>query len=714
MKKRRATRKRTTMESCLRTQLMASLRRYKSLAFAVALTFAIAPPSSFAAQDSGPGSSSSNTAPLDSSSSAANRNLADLDLDQLMSVQVKVTSVSKKEEGSFQAPAAIFVLTAEDIRRGGFASLPEALRMVPGLYVARTDANNWTIAARGLVSPNNDKLLVLLDGRELYDPFFGGTYWDVQDLPLEDVERVEVILGPGGTLWGDNAVNGVINIITKSSKDTQGASVALSSGMDEEQTASVRYGGQMGGALSYRVFGKSSYWDAAVNPLTGASLEDEWSVSQGGIRMDWKPSKNNSLMIEGQLYEGRDHNTEHLTTSPATPIVPVLGSNVLQGQDFLARWDHTLSDRASLSLLGYCEWTKRGDLVVPTQRNTCDLEFQHNISFGDRHAVNWGLTFFTTGDKLGETFMTSYTRPSARHDTVSGFGQYELKVIPDRVRLIVGSKFEHNDYTGFEIQPQIRAVGTPTKSQTIWAAVSRAVKLPNRVVTDINLKLAELSNAPPTYLALLGNPDLPSQALRAYEMGYRLQITENFSLDASIYYNHYDNLIGVTFPPPIVNPNPFYIEIPEEIGGNRSGQTHGGEIYVKFRPLRPWFLSVGATELRGTSADVEDTPRHFFNIQSRVDLPHTFELDSALYYDNAIPGITTQPTPTHNRIDLGLGAHPIRGLTVSVWGNDISNPRALESVAGGAGGLNEVGALRRSVVFKVMWQSDPEKRGTNR
>ena len=633
-----------------------------------------------------------------------------------MKVEVKVTSVSKKEESSFQAPGAIFVLTSEDIRRGGFTSVPEALRMVPGLYVARTDANYWTIAARGFVIPNNDKLLVLLDGREMYDPYFGGTFWDTLDVPVEDIDRIEVILGPGGTLWGDNAINGVINIITKPSRQTQGASVVISSGIDEEHTASVRYGGSIGDSLAYRIYGKTSYWDSAVNPNSGATLGDEWSITQGGIRADWKLSQNDNLSFQSQIYQGRGHNIERVSTAIGAPINLERTSFTMAGEDFQVQWDHKISDVASISVLGYCAWTRTDDPFALFYRNTCDAEYQHNLQFGTRHSVNWGLRLFTTGDNLPENVLVTYTQPSARKTTVSGFGQYEIKLVPDRFRIIVGTKLEHNDYTGFEVQPQARVVWTPTKTQTIWGAFSRAVKLPNRVQTAINLKIALLGTSPPTYFGFVGNPSLESEILRAYEMGYRWQITPSVSFDGSIFYNDYNKIgssNGATST--FVNPNPFFVEIAGTQDNASNAQTHGGEVYIKFRPIRQWVLAVGETELRGNRNGnvVAAMPRHWGNVQSRIDLPYKLEFDSGMYYTNFAPGFSFSgpgiPMPTHTRVDLGLSAHPIRGLTLSVWGNDITTARSLESTAGGPGGGYEIGAVRRSVVFQVMWQSAPEK-----
>jgi len=646
------------------------------------------------------------------SASTSPKNLADFDLDQLMNVQVQVTSVSKKEEDSFQAPAAIFVLTAEDIRRGGFASLPEALRMVPGLYVARANSNDWTIAARGFVQPNNDKLLVLLDGREEYDPFFGGVYWDVQDVPLEDIERVEVILGPGGTLYGDNAVNGVINIITKDSHRTQGALVSISSGIDGEKTTTVRYGGMLGG-VAYRVFGKSSYWESAVDPVTGTRVGDQWTLAQGGFRADWKKSPNDTLTFEGQLYDGRTNHTEMLTTGPTVPIAPQLVSSIMAEESILTQWDHQLSDRASFSLLGYCVGARRSDPLGGYNRNDCDLEFQHNLAIGPRHSVNWGIKLFTVGDTLTQNFVLQFSASAAHKTTVSGFGQYEIKLIPDRLRIVAGTKLEHNPYAGFAVQPQIRAVWTPSKKQTAWAAFSRALKFPSRFETAGEFKGAEIPG--PTYLVFVGNPNLKPEILKATEVGYRWQPSSFFSLDASAFYNAYK---GTTIVPPLVtvfNPSPPFTELEVGIDNLGATQTHGGEFSVKFQPIRPWVISAAETELRGNASgfSVALLPRHFLSAQSHFNLPHTFTFDSALYYYDAIPGfafgLAPPPgVPTHTRVDLGLSARPFHGVELSVWGNDIASPFKVENQEASNASIHEVAAVRRSAVFKLMWESKPE------
>jgi iron complex outermembrane receptor protein len=376
-------------------------------------------------------------------------------------MNIQVTSATKKAENLSGAPAAIFVITGEDIRRGGFSSIPDALRMVPGLHVAQQSSHVWVVAARGFSSVFNDKMLVLIDGRLVYTPAFGGVWWDVQDPPLEDIDRIEIIRGPGGTLWGANAVNGVINIITRKAGDTQGSLVATSAGVNEGYAAVVRYGGAFGENFAYRIYGTANDWLPSVTP-SGVENYDSWSLSQGGTRFDWHTSPKDTVTFDGQGYSGRTRDA--LTVlSPKAPPALLDKSSVVKGGHLLARWTHKFSDRSSTDLLGYCDWTDRYAERYIETRNTCDVQFQHNYSFTDRHSLTWGGEVLTTGSVEEHDFSATFVPPAERDTTQSLFLQYELAVIPDKLRIIAGSKFSHNSYTGFEYQPQIRAVWTPKK-----------------------------------------------------------------------------------------------------------------------------------------------------------------------------------------------------------------------------------------------------------
>jgi iron complex outermembrane receptor protein len=654
-------------------------------------------------------------------------NLADLTLEQLMSINVKVTSASKKTENLAGAPAAIFVLTAEDIRRGGSASLPEALRMVPGLYVAKVNSHWWTISARGFNDYLNNKMLVLIDGRSVYSPQFGGVFWELQDIPLEDIDRIEVIRGPGGTLWGANAVNGVINIVTKRSQDTQGFSVKTSAGNQEGYSATVRYGDRVAERLTYRIFGKAGYTEPGVAP-SGANAYDAWNLSQGGIRLDARLSNRDNLAFESGMYEGRLQSEIPFFSGPGAPQTLLPSSYPVRGGHFLSRWDHRFSRASAGSLLGYCDWTDRLD-VVDEMRNTCRLELQHDLQIRKRHSVTWGLDVDTTSGTVYQSFMVRGNPPQQRATTAGGFAQYEFDIIPDRLRLSAGSKFEHNSYTGFEMQPQIRAVWTPATSHSLWSAVSRAVRIPGQAYETEAYKFAGLPAPIPTYLMAVGNPGLKAETLRAYEFGYRFNPAPVFSLDAALFYNHYENLINLNLTnplavagPPQIYMNPLYAVVALPWQNLGPGQTHGLEIYAKLQPVRCWMLAAGVTELRGNSVNFNDSlnlpvansPRHQFNLQSRLDLTSRIEFDASLYHYNGIDeyafsGTAFQDVPTHNRLDLGISAHAASGLIVSLWGRDLGAPAHWENRPPL---FSTAGSQTRGQVIALglLWRSNPESR----
>jgi len=647
------------------------------------------------------------------------KDLTEMSLEELAQVNVRVTSASKKSENLFQAPAAMFVLTSEDIRRGGFTSLPEALRMVPGLFVAKVNAHMWTISARGFGDYLNNKMLVLIDGRSVYTPLFGGVMWDQNDVPLADIDRIEVIRGPGGTLWGANAVNGVINIITKSAKQTQGTLVSTAAGSDQGGSADVRYGGQAGDKVSYRVFGKATYNEPGAEP-SGANAYDFWNVSRGGMRADVKLSGKDDLTVESDAYAGREAGDLPYYSQPGARQTLLHSSYVIRGGDVLARWQHQLG-RGSTDLVAYCQWSDRLDFMDEA-RNNCRVEFQNNLPINARSSLIWGGSVDMNGNVVGETFTARAIPLAQRTTTISGFAQYEFSVIPQYLRVIGGSKFERDPYVGFTFQPQLRAVFTPSDSHTAWLAVSRAIRTPTEIEDSEEYKFARLPGPAPTYLTSIGNPSLKAESVKAYELGYRYSPSAKFSLDVALFYNRYSNLINVnladsTFGAPRIFTNPFYIEIPIQWQNLTSAQTHGAEFYATFRPVSRWLLSGGVTELRGSDPEydnalnvpLDNTPEHQFNIQSRTDLNAHLEFDAALYHYNGIGGYAFggslfQDVPTHNRLDVGLAWHRGQGFSFSIWGQDLTSGPHWESrpplftMSG-----SEVRG--RSIVLSATWQS---------
>ncbi|HEX4424006.1 MAG TPA: TonB-dependent receptor, partial [Terriglobales bacterium] len=630
--------------------------------------------------------------------------LTQLSIEDLANVQV--TSVSKKTESLSGAPAAIFVLTGDEIRRHGHTSLPEALRMVPGLYVAQTDAHIWQVSARGFSDLDNNKMLVLIDGRSAYSPELGTVYWDALDVPLENIDRVEIIRGPGGTLWGDNAVNGVINIVTKPAQQEQGISASSSASEQKGYSAGVRYGGQINSKLTYSLYGRSAYWEPFQSPA-GTTPLDQFGFTQAGARVDWQKSAQDTLSFETSGYDGKLGATAFESTQPATYL--------LDGANLQAHWKHVLSDHSSVDTMAYCAWYVRYG-APGEKRNSCDVEFQRSDQLTQRQSLIWGGSFYSTGDDLSPD-QAFYSPDRRRTSVSSGFAQYEVLLIPDRLRILGGTKIEHNDYTGFEYQPQIRAVWTPDKVQSIWSSISRSIRTPSRNNSDLDLYFkAGDSGGEPIFHSVTGNPNLASEKIVAYETGYRVQPFSTLSFDTAIYYNAYADLI--VFAPVVVTVFPTYILSENHFVNGPGAQTHGAEFSGKYRPISQWTLSAAVTETRGSAAAIHATPLHLFNLQSQVDLPRKLNWDAAIYHDSSLPlGVSVananlpfQRVPSFFRIDTGGSWHLAPHWTVSVWGRNLQSPKHVETRDTAFG--NEATDIPRSITFKLVWQSKPEKVGS--
>jgi iron complex outermembrane receptor protein len=363
--------------------------------------------------------------------------------------------VGKKQQKLSEAAAAVYVITQEDIRRSGVTSIPEALRMAPGLDVARIDSSTWAVSARGFNGQYSSKMLVLVDGRSVYTPLFSGVYWDTVDLPLEDIERIEVIRGPGATMWGANAVNGVINIISKRARGTQGGLVSTGAGNEEEGFGGFRYGGRLGPKAYYRVYSKYFQRSDLLTP-TGLSAADEWHTARGGFRMDWDPSDKDSVTVEGDLHGGR--NGQPLRTFVlASPYSQAVDGQIHStGGDVLTRWRRTFSPNSEMELQLSYGRTDRRDVIFREVRDTVQADFQHRFTLTPRHEILWGLAYQFTTDQVDGTDIATLNPNQRGTDLYSAFAQDEVTLAPDRLRLALGSKLEHNDYTGFEFEPSVQ------------------------------------------------------------------------------------------------------------------------------------------------------------------------------------------------------------------------------------------------------------------
>jgi iron complex outermembrane recepter protein len=435
----------------------------------------------------------SQTPPSQNSGGKSINAILNMDVEQLAqapvivpSMDTPVTSVTREASTVGRSAAAVFVITNEMIRRSGVTTIPDALRMAPGMEVAQGNSNSWAVTCRGFNNGMADKLLVLIDGRTVYSPVSGGVYWDVQDVLLEDIDRIEVVRGPGGTLWGANAVNGVINIITKSAKDTQGAYIGVIGGTVERSTEMARYGGKIGEDGHYRVYGK--YFDRGSfdgqdihqnSPPTPRPGDDAWNQGRAGFRADWDVGRDrsNGFTIQGDHYQGIEGSMDSFSF-PQT----VFGSTFFTGENVLARWRHVYDDDCDWTLQAYYDYAHRDTMLNSERVRTTDIDYVYRFPLSERHQITCGAGYRYIQDNLPTNNPDFASIPTDRNYYIaSQFAQDEIEIVPEKVRLILGCKLEENSYTFFEYQPTIRAMYTPDRKHTLWGAVSRAVRTPTRI-----------------------------------------------------------------------------------------------------------------------------------------------------------------------------------------------------------------------------------------
>ncbi len=613
----------------------------------------------------------------------AGPDFGNMSLDQLMNYPV--TSPTKHEGKLSETPAAIEVITQEDIRRSGVTSIPEALRMAPGLEVAKVDAHTWAISSRGFNDVFANKLLVLQDGRSVYTPLFSGVFWDVQDTLLEDIDRIEVIRGPGAALWGANAVNGVINIITKKASDTQGLLIAGGAGTEERGFGGFRYGGKAGENLYFRLYGKYFDRDDSVF-ANGASAADAWHMGREGFRMDWVASAENLVTLQGDFYSGTANQIfTNATPSPTPPFIEAVRDQIeLTGGNVLGRWSHNFSADSEAKLQLYYDRTSRDTAIFKETRDTFDLDSQHRFPLGDRNDVSWGAGYRLAADRVGSSFTIALNPDHRTTQLLSTFVQDEITLVRDRLRLTLGSKFEHNDFTGFEIQPSGRLSWIPTERQTVWASVSRAVRTPSRAEDDI--RLVQLTPNPVVFGSIQGSRSFESEKLTAYELGYRLRPHSRVSLDLALFYNAYDDLRSIE-PGGIVPGPPGLGTVPATLANKLHGETYGAEFAPSWQATDWWRLQAAYTYLQmqlhrdpgsgDTTSESNErrSPRHQFSLRSVMDLPYRVQFDWGVRYVDSLPAINVASYVT---MDARLGWRPTQNLELSLVGQNLLANRHAE------------------------------------
>lgn len=549
--------------------------------------------------------------------------LSRLSIEELGDVQV--TSVSKRPEAIGQAPSAIYVITHTDIARSGAASIPEILRLAPNLQVTQAGSSRYVITARGMngspAAQNfSNKLLVLIDGRTVYTPLYSGVYWDMQDVLPQDIERIEVISGPGATLWGANAVNGVINIITRPSSDTQGGVLTVGGG-DQERSASLRFGGRISDALTYRVYAKTFLNDDTRN-LSGQSANDHWSKPQAGFRLDWVPSKADTVTLQGDVYKGYE-------AQLGAPAEDIRGGNVM------ARWNRSWENGSTLQVQTYYDRVERGDEVngAGFYVDTYDLDAQHSIALGGRQEIVWGGGYRLSRYKIDGTSSLFFSPPSGDLHLFNVFVQDSIALTPTS-SLVLGAKIEDDPYSAPEFLPTARLSWSPNTGMTLWAAVSRAIRAPTPFDRDVVERLGGVD-------FLIGGPDFESETLIAYEMGAKVRASPRASFSVSTFYNDYEKLRSIELAPVGF--------LPLRWGNLLEGHTYGVEAWGDYQVANWWRLSgavnyldqkfefaSGSSGLLGASQAGND-PKYQASLKSSMDVGDAFTIDAALRYVSALP-----------------------------------------------------------------------------
>ncbi len=643
----------------------------------------------------------------------AESDLTDLSIEELMSR--KVITASKTEQTLSDTAAAVFVIHQNDLRRSGATNIPEALRMVPGLQVARVDANKWAISARGFNGRIANKLLVLIDGRTVYTPGFSGVYWEIQDVLLEDVDRIEVIRGPGASVWGANAVNGIINVITKNSLETYGKLISLSAG-NEYQSAALRYGNQFGEQGNYRVYGKYFRHDGFVDE-DGDDAGDNWDMARGGFRLDWTQSAANTFMVQGDVYNSDiDQNFIVPSITAVSGGERVLETADAHGGSLLMRWDSTQSLASRTTTQIYYEHFRRDDAFLNETLNTVDLDFQHELAFAKNHEFTWGLGYRLYIDQLKDTEISSASPSKRNLHLLSAFLQDQISLFEDQITLSLGSKFEYHTYSGFEYQPSVRLMWNASRNQRFWTTFSRATRTPSRGEREAEVNITGIPQFQ-SKLVLQGNSDFQSEQMLSYELGYRTWFGDVFSFDIVAFYNDYDELIFTEIAA-ITEPG----KIPLRIINGEKAQTWGIELAADWRPFDWLRLQLAYTYLRmdyeqtipldsamdtGFPADDKRSPVHQASLRSSFDLAYDTELDIWFRYVDGIPDLEVfnaaqlPSVKSYVALDIRLGWQIHNNVELALIGRNLNDAEHLEY-------LNELHTfptqVERSFYAQLKWK----------
>lgn len=616
-----------------------------------------------------------------SSAATSTTALKQLSLEELMDIEV--TAVSRRPEKLRETAAAVRVITGEEIRRAGAASIPQALRLAAGLHAAQVGSNYWTIGARGFNSTatTSNKLLVMIDGRSIYSPLFSGVFWDTQDVFLDDVDRIEVVSGPGGATWGANAVNGVINLVTLDAQATQGTLFYGGAGTEERRFGGLRHGGRIGQG-HYRVYAKHFDVESTIRQ-NRADARDRWVLSHGGFRTDWQQSGGTHLTLQGDAYTG-------------WIAQPTAARGELRGGNVLGRWTQPLVNGGEVQVQGYFDTARRSAPNTFGDRlDTFDLDTQHRLATRGRHELIWGINGRVSNDEIRNLPTQAFRPAKFTHRLLSAFVQDEIELSPNRLRLTLGAKFEHNNYSGSDFQPSARFAWIVNPHHTAWAAVSRAVRTPSRVDRDLFIP----PNPPFT---VAGGPNFGSETLVAYEAGWRGRLAPALASALTVFLHDYDDLRTAELPVPVT------------FGNGLKGKTYGVEWTADYAPAPWWRWSAGYTllrkdlQLKPGSRDLNlgrteiSDPKHQAQLRTALDLTRSLQLDVMARWIGAVPTFaanTLGTVPAYSELDARLAWTVRDGLELAIIGRNLLDGSHPE-----AGAPNNRRELERSVSGKATWR----------
>ncbi len=513
----------------------------------------------------------------------------EMSLEDLM--EVEVFSASKREEPLFVSPAAVYVLTAEDIYRSGATSIPEALRGVPGIEVGRIDASKWAVSVRGFNDVFADKLLVMIDGRTIYSPLFNGVIWSEHEVALQDVERIEVVRGPGGALWGANAVNGVINIITRSATNTEGIVVTQSLGSETRARLGTSYGLIMG---SWKGALRLNYAANGSSMLNGKTVNDEWSTGRIGLRADRTLGNGDELLVDLSAYSNESRENYRIPVFESPFIETRNANSRTSGAYAVIGWSRTVSEHSSWRIKAYYDGSHRdtGELTEG-QLHTWDIDLLHYRAFGARHLLVWGAGFRQHWDSFEKGEYVSFDPPSRFYSVHNVFAQDEFTVVPNRLKLTVGAKIEHNWFSGISFAPSMRLAWTPNVSNTAWAAFSRANRAPARGDQDLRALGSVSEITSPTrrdtvVSVLRGSTRFKEEEAQSLEFGYRAKLGSHVQVDVAAYRTEYDDLHTNELVTPEFDEDLGRVVFPVSFANNMDATSQGVEVAVGAELAEDW------------------------------------------------------------------------------------------------------------------------------